>query len=686
MLTFLKDNAQNINGKVITPESLGYVRATIDPLLNDSAANLQIDILGTHLYGTSRENFEYPLAYEKEKEIWMTEHLTGSNNVEDNDWSLAMGLADEINACMEANFSAYVWWYIQRFYGLISESGNITDKGYVMSQFAKFIRPGAVRVESTLESASNVEISAFKTDTSLVIVVINLNETDVDLNFTIQNSSINSLTQFTSSATKKVVNEGSFTITSGTFSATIEGESISTFTSYAGNAGKCENIVPVANAGSDINVFDDDATGFEIISFNATGSIDTDGEIIYYSWSIGEVGSNSLMKSQISTDSIFNLELDIGEYEVVLTVTDDDGATHADTILVNIESLLTTNLWFEAECTQIGSNWDILTDEDASNGIYLTVKAGSENLTEPTTTDDVLVYEFHLDESGRYKIWARVLTPNADGDSYWVKMDGENWINWNSIPGGNNWNWDDLHNFANNDSTVSYDLDTGYHILSIRFREDDALLDKIFISNTGATPAGLGDPASNCVDNLAPVADAGDDQDVTDTTGTGTMIVTLDGTQSKDDDGTIILYIWTENDNEIATGPNPSVELDVGTHEITLIVIDNVGWIDDNDVIIIVNASTNILSNTNHSDFDINIYPNPFSANLCVTYKIQEANFVKLDLLDITGRLISTVINKYNHSGQHSVYINSNDINSGVYYLRFSVGDEFSKCLLIFKD
>jgi glucuronoarabinoxylan endo-1,4-beta-xylanase len=63
-----------------------------------------------------------------------------------NTWSLAMVMADEINTCMDARMSAWVYWYIRRFYGLIDDSGNITDKGYVLSQFSKFIRPGAHRV------------------------------------------------------------------------------------------------------------------------------------------------------------------------------------------------------------------------------------------------------------------------------------------------------------------------------------------------------------------------------------------------------------------------------------------------------------------------------------------------------------------------------------------------------------
>jgi glucuronoarabinoxylan endo-1,4-beta-xylanase len=146
MIKFLRENAQTIQCKIIAPESYGYSRSFINPLLNDSLANSRIDILGTHIYGTSKSDYYYPLAYEKGKEIWMTEHLLGSDSPQSNNWIGALQLADEINTCMDANMSAYVYWYIRRFYGLIDDAGNITDKGYVMSHFSKFIRPNSERI------------------------------------------------------------------------------------------------------------------------------------------------------------------------------------------------------------------------------------------------------------------------------------------------------------------------------------------------------------------------------------------------------------------------------------------------------------------------------------------------------------------------------------------------------------
>ena len=75
MLRFLRENAGSINTRVIAPESFQYVKSMSDPILNDSAALANVDIIGAHLYGTSYANFPYPLFKQKGagKELWMTE-------------------------------------------------------------------------------------------------------------------------------------------------------------------------------------------------------------------------------------------------------------------------------------------------------------------------------------------------------------------------------------------------------------------------------------------------------------------------------------------------------------------------------------------------------------------------------------------------------------------------------------
>ncbi|MHC4535094.1 MAG: PKD domain-containing protein [Planctomycetota bacterium] len=75
-----------------------------------------------------------------------------------------------------------------------------------------------------------------------------------------------------------------------------------------------------------------------------------------------------------------------------------------------------------------------------------------------------------------------------------------------------------------------------------------------------------------------PVADAGPDQTVKQTSAAGAE-VQLDGSGSSDPDGDLLTYDWTWSigeDTYNATGINPTIELPVGKHIIQLIVNDGI--------------------------------------------------------------------------------------------------------------
>jgi hypothetical protein len=75
-------------------------------------------------------------------------------------------------------------------------------------------------------------------------------------------------------------------------------------------------------------------------------------------------------------------------------------------------------------------------------------------------------------------------------------------------------------------------------------------------------------------ENQPPVADAGEDRTVA-ADGDCLGQITLDGSGSTDPDGDELSYTWTWNDGaDQATGPNPTIELPLGVHEISLVVSD----------------------------------------------------------------------------------------------------------------
>ncbi len=487
---FMKNYAHGINNRVITPESFNFNRAYYDPILNDSIASSNFEIVGGHIYGNGLA--DYPLAREKGKKIWMTEHYTNSD-MNANLWPDALEVGSEINSCMEANWNAYIWWYIRRFYGFITDDGNISKRGYVMSHYSKFIRPGAVRVE--VQSPNNLGVTAYKTDTSFVMVVVNNNPTTQQVEISLNETVASELTKYTTSESKSLLNEGNISLSANTFTVELEPYSISTFSTETSAAGDANNQTPMADAGGDIEIIDEENNGSEGVMLNGMASIDADGSIVNYSWAMNG--------QQISFSATEVVELPIGEHEVILTVTDDDGAIDKDTITVTVQlnnNVVQNHIWLELECGVIGSAFQLNNDVGASNGQYITATPGVQDLGEAST--DVSHHAklvFTIEEAGTYVLWGRVRAPSPDDDSFWIKMDDDAWFLWNSITGSAAWGWDDVHNSNAGGEATVFNLDTGEHTLTVNLREDGADLDKFYLNNVGAMPGGLGETASNCL-------------------------------------------------------------------------------------------------------------------------------------------------------------------------------------------
>ncbi len=99
-----------------------------------------------------------------------------------------------------------------------------------------------------------------------------------------------------------------------------------------------------------------------------------------------------------------------------------------------------------------------------------------------------------------------------------------------------------------------------------------------------------------------PVANAGEDMIVPADSANS---IILDGSASKDKDGTIENYSWTENGMEIANGAIDTVSLDQGEHEIVLTVTDNDGKTDsDNVSVFVMSAASNRSIELNNGTLD----------------------------------------------------------------------------------
>lgn len=123
---------------------------------------------------------DFPELENSGKEIWMTEvYVPNSDQDSANRYPEALQVSENIhNAMVVGNMSAYTWWYIRRHYGLMTEDGKISKRGYCMAQYSKYVRPGAKRIEATEQPDENVYVSAYKNiDGTIAVVAINNGDT-----------------------------------------------------------------------------------------------------------------------------------------------------------------------------------------------------------------------------------------------------------------------------------------------------------------------------------------------------------------------------------------------------------------------------------------------------------------------------------------------------------------------------
>jgi hypothetical protein len=396
-----------------------------------------------------------------------------------------------------------------------------------------------------------------------------------------------------------------------------------------------------------------------------------------------------------------------------------------------------THVWLEAECGTVGSLWNVNSSGSASNGQYVTIQSGNNSTgSAPTNTNGHINIPFSVSQSGTYVVWARVIAPNGNDDSFWIRMDGGTWINWNNIaPGSTSWTWDDVQSFS---------LSSGSHTLTIAYREDGAQLDKIYITNSGSTPSGAGSAATNCSGgtnnhvwleaecgsvgslwNTVSSGSASNGSYVTIQSGnnsTGSAPTNTNGhityNFSVSSSGSYVLWcrviaptpnddsFWIRMDgstwinwNNIAPGSTSwtwddvqSFNLSSGSHTLTIAYREDGTQLDK---IYITNsgstpsgagsAATNCGAGKEFSDVSLDEalpaeyslfanYPNPFNPTTVISFQLPVDSEVSLAIYNINGELVKQLASGKFASGRHEVTFDATGLASGVYFYRLRAG------------
>ena len=196
---------ETYNGvKLISGESLGFTQNYTDPLMNDTACRKRIDIVAGHLYGHA------PLDYMKNsavlpakygKEVWMTEHSVTDNIDHLPNWHEQLIFAEELNECMLAGCTGYIYWYMRAHWAFVgtgeakynvgtmkNTKNKLLPRAFVMSHFSKHVT-GSTRLTTSRDKTSGegagFEYSAYTKGDSLIVMAIDTTKTGHDLKITL---------------------------------------------------------------------------------------------------------------------------------------------------------------------------------------------------------------------------------------------------------------------------------------------------------------------------------------------------------------------------------------------------------------------------------------------------------------------------------------------------------------------
>jgi len=231
LATWVAQDARVLTTRLIMPESASFTQSLSDPSLADPSAAANISIIGGHLYGSSPAY--YANAVNAGKDVWMTEHyLTPAGNSQPAITDALAAALEIHNSLTVGQYNAYVWWWVAEWsgnpnYGLVDTNNNPTYYGWAMAQFARFIRPGYVRVD-VQSSTSSVYVSAYLGNGHSVIVAVNMNAAAVNQPFTIQNQALSSMTPYQTTASSTMAQQSAITVSGGQFAYTMPAQSITT--------------------------------------------------------------------------------------------------------------------------------------------------------------------------------------------------------------------------------------------------------------------------------------------------------------------------------------------------------------------------------------------------------------------------------------------------------------------------
>ncbi|MBN1481730.1 T9SS C-terminal target domain-containing protein [candidate division KSB1 bacterium] len=111
--------------------------------------------------------------------------------------------------------------------------------------------------------------------------------------------------------------------------------------------------------------------------------------------------------------------------------------------------------------------------------------------------------------------------------------------------------------------------------------------------------------------------------------------------------------------------------------------------IPDNGEIILSREKTTNVQNKNKQVFNFSLaqnFPNPFNSQTTIRFSIPSSEFVSIQLFDVNGKLVRTLMNQNLQAGNHSIVLDAEGLASGTYHYIMQAGSfKQTKRLLLLK-
>ncbi len=247
--TFIKTNlgpTLAANGQsstlIMMPEtgSYGDLTTYADTCMGDSSCSSYIGIVAFHDY----DNASSPTNPYNTSQFWETE-VSGPpgpslcNGCWDPSIADALMWAGIVHTNLVNGVTAWhYFWYVDptgvnENSGLINPamSTPISIRTYAIAQWAKFVRPGWVRIDATANPESGADVTAFKNPSTgaFAIVAVNQNTSGSAINFSLAGFTPTSVTPYVTSATLSLSPQSNVSVSNNSFTYTLSGQSITTF-------------------------------------------------------------------------------------------------------------------------------------------------------------------------------------------------------------------------------------------------------------------------------------------------------------------------------------------------------------------------------------------------------------------------------------------------------------------------